>query len=58
MALFCHEYKVKPHTIGAELRIYQNDEVFRFEPDPEDILYIMDKIVSFDQRIALLQSEV
>ena len=55
MALFCLEYKIKPFDIGAELRIYQNDEVVVGEPDPKDILAICDKIVAFDKRIDKLK---
>ena len=51
MALFCLEYKIKPFDIGSELRIYQNDQVFAYTPDPKDILRISDKIVTFDKRI-------
>ena len=41
-ALFCLEYKVKPHDIEMELRIYQNDEVLYHNPDPDDIKAIME----------------
>ncbi len=50
-ALFCLEYKYKPIDISAELRIYQNNEIVTFEPAVDDILPIMDKIVSFDKII-------
>lgn len=50
-ALFCLEYNVKPTTIEIELRIYQSDEVVIHKPNPEDILYIMDKIILFDKQI-------
>lgn len=45
VALFCLEYKIKPSTIGIELRIYQNDEVIYDNPPAEEIVYIMDHIV-------------
>ena len=48
-ALFCLEYRVKPHGIDMEFRIYQNDEVSIFEPDPKEIKAICDKIVEFDK---------
>ena len=48
-ALFCLEYKVKPSDISFELRIYQNDEVLFHNPEPEDILQIMDKIVHLNK---------
>ena len=56
-AFFCLEYKMKPSEIGMELRIYQNDEVQVFEPDPMDIVQIMDRIVTFDARINALRME-
>lgn len=50
-ALFCLEYGKKPFDMIMELRIYQNDDVALFQADPGDIVHIMDKIVTFDQRI-------
>lgn len=54
-ALFCLEYSVSPFDIEIELRIYQNDEVRVSIPDPERILYIMDKIIYFDQQIEMMK---
>lgn len=51
-ALFCLEYKFKPFEIEIELRIYQNDEVRVLEPDPDEVVHIMDKIITFDKQIA------
>ena len=51
MALFCLEYSVPPDEIEAELRIYQNCEVFIEKPDPKEISFIMNKIVHFDNVI-------
>lgn len=48
-ALFCLEYGVKPSEIEMELRIYQNDEVLCHNATVEDILPIMDRIVTFDK---------
>lgn len=56
-ALFCHEYKFKPFDIKYDLRIYQSDEVQVFEVDPEDIVHIMDRIVTFDRRYTELMTE-
>lgn len=56
-ALFCLEYRYKPHEIEIELRIYQNDEVQIFEADPGVILHIMDKIITFDKRLNELRLE-
>jgi hypothetical protein len=50
-ALFCLEYDVNPSNIGMELRLYQSDEVIIDTPPPEDILYIMNKIIVFDKQI-------
>lgn len=54
-SLFCLEYGVSPFDIGIELRIYQRDEIRVFEPNPEAILYIMEKIVDFDQQIEAIK---
>lgn len=56
-ALFCLEYGVSPDEIQIELRIYQNDQVFVENPDPEIIFRIMDTIVEFDKRIERLKME-
>jgi hypothetical protein len=56
-ALFCLEYNKKPNDIGMELRLYQNDERIIFEPTAEDILPIMDKIITFDRIIDELKGE-
>lgn len=56
-ALFCLEYRFKPHDIEIELRIYQNDEVRIYEGDPDVIAHIMEKIVRFDEQITKLRLE-
>lgn len=48
-ALFCLEYRVKPTMIDMELRIYQNDDVSVYQPSPDEIDEIMNKIVDFDK---------
>ena len=50
-ALFCLEYKVKPGDIEMELRIYQYDKIFYHNPSSEEIVPIMDKIITFDKAI-------
>lgn len=50
-ALFCLEYKVKPGMIGMELRIYQSDDMIVANPQADDILPIIDKIITFDKLI-------
>jgi hypothetical protein len=54
-ALFCLEYKVRPSDIDIELRLYQLDEVLIHIPTIEDILYIMEKIITFDKEIEKLK---
>ena len=56
-ALFCLEYVFNPNSIDIELRIYQYDEVLVHEPEPEELMYIMDKIKEFDKRIEILKQE-
>jgi len=56
-ALFCLEYSIKPSTIQCELRIYQNDDVQVYNPEPEEIILIMDKIIEFDNFIDKLKEE-
>lgn len=57
-ALFCLEYKIKPHQIKTELRIYQSNEVKLEEPEPDEIVRIMDTIVQHDKRINAWREEV
>ena len=56
-ALFCLEYKKNPGKIDIELRIYQNDEVLVHNPSEEEIMVIMEKIVSFDQVIKNIRNK-
>lgn len=56
-AYFCIEYHKDPAKIDIENRIYQNDDMIVREPPADDILYIMDKILTFDQRIDKLRME-
>jgi hypothetical protein len=57
VALFCLEYGYDPFDIKIEMRIYQDDEVQVFDADPEDILFIMDKIREHDRQIQQLRIE-
>ena len=50
-AIFCLEYGYKPGDIEIELRIYQNDEVLVHNPTADDILPIMDRIITADKII-------
>ena len=56
-ALFCLEYKQKPGNIDIELRIYQNDDVAVYNPEADDILPIMDKIIVFDKIINKIREQ-
>ncbi|MFI3173951.1 MAG: DUF2800 domain-containing protein [Bacillota bacterium] len=57
-ALFCLEYLVKPSDIDIELRIYQLDEVVIHRPTAEQIVPIMDKIITFSKLIDKKKMEV
>ena len=50
-ALFCLEYKIKPGDIQMELRLYKDNEVIVHEPTAEDILPIVDKIMSLNKAL-------
>lgn len=56
-ALFCLEYEVNPKDIQTELRIYQNDEIEIENPDPDEIMEIMERIQVFDKIIQELKKE-
>ena len=56
-ALFCLEYKVKPAEIDVELRLYQSDDILVHNPVADEILPIIDKIISFDKIITKIKSE-
>ena len=56
-AYFCLEYNYKPSEIKIILRIYQNDDYIEYEPTVEDIVPIMDRIVTFDNIINKIKRE-
>ena len=56
-ALFCLEYGVSPYDITTELRIYQNDEVEAYIPEPEEIKIVMNKIIEFDGLVSMFRSQ-
>lgn len=56
-ALFCLEYGESPNELNIELRLYQFDEVLVLQPEPEEVLYIIEKIKAFDKRIDRLKLE-
>jgi hypothetical protein len=57
-ALFCLEYRYQPTDFEIDLRIYQNDDVKKFDVDRVVISHIMERIVTFDKRINELRLEV
>lgn len=56
-ALFCLEYGISPFDIDIRLRIYQNDQKFKFKPNPEEIVLIKTKIINYDNIINNLKNE-
>lgn len=56
-ALFCLEYGVKPHDIEMELRIYQSNEVRIYDGEPDVIVHLMDRIITFDKIIEQMRME-
>lgn len=56
-AYFCLEYKVKPAEIDMEVRLYQNDEVLVHNPEVDEIVPIMDKIITFDKILTRIKLE-
>lgn len=56
-ALFCLEYRIKPIDINVELRIYQSDEVICHNPEVDEIVPIIDKIITFDKLLTKIKSE-
>jgi hypothetical protein len=48
-ALFCLEYQMKPSKFDTELRIYQSNEVIFHNPEADEIVSVMDKIVNHDK---------
>jgi len=56
-ALFCLEYKVKAPDIQIVLRIYQNNEIIELEPDADDIVHIMDRIITADKIISSIREQ-
>lgn len=56
-AFFCLEYGYKPEEIEIELRIYQNDEIKEYIPDPEEIRFIMAQTVKFDSHVDTVRKE-
>lgn len=58
VALFCLEYKIKPSDIDVELRLYQLDEILVHKPMADEIVPIIDKIITFDKVINRLKEDI
>ena len=57
VALFCLEYKIKPIDIKIELRIYQNNEIIIHNPEVDEIVPIIDQIISYNKFFTKIQKE-
>ena len=49
--LFCLEYGFKPSKIRMELRIYKDDDIITDNPEVDEIVHVMDRIIHFDKVI-------
>jgi hypothetical protein len=56
--LFCLEYRIKPTDIETELRIYQNNEVMVHNPSSEELVTVIDNIVSSENLVTKLKEGV
>ena len=56
-ALFCLEYNYKPIDISIELRLYQDDDFLVHNPTADEIVPIMDRIITGDKIINSIKSE-
>ena len=56
-ALFCLEYKFKPSEIDIVLGVYKKDEVAFCEPEPEEIVEIINKIIHLDKLLLKIDNE-
>ncbi len=55
-ALFFLEYEMDVKDTEIELRIYQNDKVVIHNPEIDEILPVMDKIVAFSSYLTTLEN--
>lgn len=56
-ALFCLEYGRKPEEIDIVLGVYKKDEVAFCEPEPDEITWIMNKIIHLDKLLFKIDNE-
>lgn len=57
-ALFCLEYGIKPRDINIELRLYQWDGVVTCNPELDELVEIMDKIITSEKIAQKVEKEV
>lgn len=50
-ALYCLDYDVKPSDIDIRLGIYWNSQIITHNPTPEEIVPVMDKMISVTKRM-------
>lgn len=55
--LFCLEYKFHPKEIKMELRIYQHDDVEVCIPEVDEIVDVMERIVTCDTIVERVKTE-
>ena len=48
-ALFLLEYNTKPNEIDIELRIYQNNDIIEHIPSADELVPIIDRIITADK---------
>lgn len=56
-ALFCLEYGKKPGDIEIELRMYQPENLVTLNPEVDEIVPIMDAIISHDKFLTKVKGE-
>lgn len=57
-ALFCLEYGIKPSSLsGCECRIYQGEEPLIYEPTKEEIIQVVETIITFDNFMTKMREE-
>ena len=57
-AFFCLEYRERPDSLEIIMAIYQNDDVKEAVAIAADVTHIMERIVTFDERINNIKREV
>lgn len=56
-AYFCLKYKIKPHDILIELRIYQSDQILSMKPEADEIYAIIQKIIDGNSIVSKILAE-